>query len=86
VDANGATFTATANDLHYALSALAKQHGVRALEVHNPRSLAARLSSDREILENSGIHVEVVGQRYKTNLYEIRVDLSDTGTLEGEEA
>ena len=79
LDSDGARFTATANELHYALSVLTKQHGVRALEVHNPRSLAARLSSDREILEHSGIQVTVAGQRFKTNLYEIHVDLSDTG-------
>jgi hypothetical protein len=73
-DDHAAWVTATASELVYALSALSRQAGLRGLEVRNARSLSARLSSDRAVLEQCGIKVTVAGQRNKTNVYSIRVD------------
>ena len=62
-----------ASDLLFAFEALVKHTGVRGLDVRTPRSLAARLASDRAVLEASGIKVAVTGQHNKTNIYEITI-------------
>ncbi len=69
-----ACITATSSELHYALSVLSRQAGIRGLEVRNARSLSARLSSDKAILEQCGITVTVVGKQNKTNVYRIAID------------
>ncbi len=62
-----------ASDLLFAFESLTKNTGVRGIEVRTPRSLAARLASDRRVLAASGIVVTVTGQHHKTNVYEITI-------------
>ena len=64
---------ATASDLLFAFEAMAKNTGVRRLDVRTARSLAARLSSDRAILSECGITVNVIDQHKRTNGYEFLV-------------
>ena len=86
LDKDGSRLTATASDLYYAFAALSKHAGMRNLGVRNPRSLAARLSSDAIALGACGIQVKPVGKRHKTNVYAININQeSYTHTQEKEE-
>ncbi|MFQ5501991.1 MAG: hypothetical protein ACE5EQ_06775 [Phycisphaerae bacterium] len=73
IDDGVARVVGMASDLLFAFEALARHTGVRGLDVRTPRSLAARLASDRAILEASGIAVAVTGKHNKTNIYEITI-------------
>ncbi len=86
LDKNRAHLTATASELCYAFAVLSKNAGIRGLGVRNPRSLAARLSSDAVALEASGIEVKHVGKKHRTNVYAISINQeSYTQTQENEE-
>jgi hypothetical protein len=74
VDGETTIITATANDLQYALSVLTRQAGLRGLEIRNARSLSARLSSERHVLEQCGITATTLGKKSNTNVYMIRID------------
>jgi hypothetical protein len=65
---------ATAQQLFLAFSAISRKYGLRGFDVRNPRSLSARLMSERANLKNCGIEIDVKGKKNKTNIYEIRVN------------